>query len=390
MSFPQASPLRFLKASPLNFRTTRAHPYQEIRLLSQVQMHGFLSFLSPVDLSSEIYNGLFFQVTFSTGESVAATWTIHDDPAADALVTHFVPSEAAYMAALAQALLNGSTLDSSTVAPTHVEQSFTVNFTAGATTFTQLFDLDAGTNIFYWRHLAVDRLATLRAATLGVAGYSSNEAHWNRTIITQPGLSDPIFYSDGTSDVPGVPTTNPLGNFYARILQRTPSDFLGIEGGFYYPGLKLQDRRAAQDRLIFVVDGPDLNPLTNLIPDVTTTPIWMTNDVIDCGQVLHRIHQSPVFVRTDVRAIVTPFDPTTPPYFTSLHSSLTFGPDSYPSPESDTLAYPVDTYGRVQFETYCPATVSPTFWADNPEDYLVQQIYCHAPATNVSPFVIPP
>ena len=88
MPFPQASPLQFLKASPLNFRTVRAKPYQEIRLLSQVQMHAFLSFLSPVDLSSQIYHGLFFSVTFSTGESVAATWTIHDDPADDALVTH--------------------------------------------------------------------------------------------------------------------------------------------------------------------------------------------------------------------------------------------------------------------------------------------------------------
>jgi len=390
MPFPQASPLQFLKASPLNFRTVRAKPYQEIRLLSQVQMHAFLSFLSPVDLSSQIYHGLFFSVTFSTGESVAATWTIHEDPAADVLLTHFVPSEAAYRAALAQALLNGSTLNSSTVAPTHVEQSFTVNFTAGATTFDQVFDLDTGTNIYFWRHLAVDRLATLYAATLGVAGYASDEAHWNRTIVTQPGLSDPIFYSDGTSDVPGVPTSNPLGNFYARILQRTASDFLGIEGGFYFPGVKLQDRRAAQGRLVLVVDGPDTNPLTNLIPDVTTNPIWMTRDVIDCGSVLHRIHQSPVVQRTDIRAILTPFDPTTPPYFSSLHSSLGFGPDTYPFPESPTLAFAVDSYGRVQFATLCPATFLTEFWTLHAEDYCVQQIYCFTPATNVSPFVIPP
>lgn len=383
-------------------------------------MHGFISFLGAIDFSSAIYNVLSFQIAFSSGESVSATWTIGNDVTLDVLVTSFVPSQAAYLAALDNYNNSGTSGFSTTSkSATHMVNTFTVAGSSPAVTVTQTFNLSSATDINYWRHLAVDRLISLKAATVD-AGYGNRgkEYDWGHTLISFPGLPAITYWADGVtfslSDVPDPPllgSTIPVDFHYnsptidtnnasgaanwGRILQASVgiTEIFGIEGAHYYPGLNLADRRTLAYRSVNGADvlfgSPDTNPMTNLIPDIETDWIWMTAETLHCSHALHRIHH-PVVVRGDFRTILTGHSGI-PGYNTSLQPSEEFGPDNYPFPASPDTLSPVDMFGRSQFSTLCPATVYAGFFPDWSDRYVVEQIYSTGTsASNVAPFTIPP
>jgi len=401
--FPDATPLQFLKASPLRFRVVRGGrpaAYQEIRFISSVGMHGFASFLAPGTLDDNLYNKLRVQVSisnFPTSSSLDFTRTITPGTAADVITLTFVPDEATFRANLLLLIIDQvATTKSATLMTQHLTNTFGSPVTATQTfTLSNLLadPLGGPKSIRAWQHLMVTHLADLRTAVeaqqaIDIAArlYQPEDIWDNDWIIDDTGAH----YDEVGAQVAGLaklglnadppPITgynilqvdkgplNSLGN-------RTFLDVLGVEGGAFYPGATTANRL-----LVWPADSlGDVNAeMLGLIPSYHAPDlVYLVQEGLWCSQVRHRI-RPPVSVRMSRR-----------PLRTGGFGPPGFGPDIYDAAAAPSGGTAIDG-ARVQFDTTCPAASIADFWnSAHVDDYLVNQIYGPLPAANVNGFVIP-
>jgi hypothetical protein len=177
------------------------------------------------------------------------------------------------------------------------------------------------------------------------------------------------------SDNPPTGNLPPLGGRILQIQRGVNAagdavfqDILGIEGAEYYPGSTIHDQ-------IFMWPLGVGDPMFAIVPFYNPPyVVYARSETLRCSDTRHRIHNSPVYVRADVKEV---------------QDFFTFGPDGYPAPAVPVTGFPVDSYNRIQFDTVCPNPFGSFFFSTG-DDYVVFQIYCLNPATNINGFVIPP
>ena len=399
--FPVSTPLRFLKASRLNFRVVRGTAvfYQEIRFISTVTMGGFLSFTTDPATDSfddNIYDTLTVRVSVSNfphSSSMVYTKTIAPGVSPVESFT-FVPDEATHLANVSLVAGGGSVTTLKTATSMRVAEP------GGA--FVQQSDLSNlrvdpdghGKSIRAWQHRMADDLATLRTAVEAqqatdiANGLYTLEDTWDKFWYIQDGgtpFSDPgaiVRHFSGGLVSANPPTGNlpPIGGSILQIQKSTNAaaqpvfyDLLGVEGANYYPGVNVRNR--------FFLWAPSsaIDPAraSTVIPSYHAPDlVYTTSEILACSETRHRIHRSPVYLQMDHKTLL---------------AAGGFGPDTYDNGVRVLPTGPVDAFGRIQFDTLCPVVVLADFWnAAQPDDYYVQQIYELDPTTNVSPFVIPP
>lgn len=414
--FPVSSQLGFLKASKLGFRITRGSQgfYQQISFYSAVAMHGYISFLSdpatPSTFDDKLYNRFKCRVSISNFPNSSyvefirtitpGAGTLGSSGDVESLV--FFPSEAVHLAN--QSMVDPLPTLVTVKTATSMTQTFTP--TTGGLAFTQQFDLTNllvdpdgfNQSIRVWEHLMLNNLATLRPAIEAqqasdiAGGLYTNEDIWdliwtiqdNGTHFGGPDAKTILFSGGLISDNP--PTGN-LPGIDGKIIQIQRGvnaasdpifiDLLGVESANYYPGSKPADRAF----LWPTYGGDSGGRMAGLLPQYSAPDfVYFSQEQLYCSEKRHRIHNSPVYTVLDSK--------TLQPGFLGL-----LGPDTYErGPGVLASGFPVDEFGRVQFDLHCPADVISGFFGDpaTAQKYWTFQIYEHDATTNINGFIIPP
>ncbi len=405
--FPVASALGFLKASPLSFRITRGKKvkYQEIRYLSSIGVHGWVSFLAPASVDDIIYKKLHVTVSISSDAPYGNTGPFATMTAdrtlsltgPDVINIVFTPDEATYRTRLA-AVAGGSLTATTKTATSLVQSAVGVLDSIGVVQTFTLSDpfidpLGGGKSIRAWQQQMVANLAQLkidvdaRIAADIASGALTAEDFWD--VLFWNSVGGLAEFSYAKPDFKGAPEDY----IYAEgetvlhymsvgaILQIERDvdatgasyfkDVRGIEDGSYYPGKLPGDRlvlwggsiRDDGDNLLAYYNNPDL--------------IYQTQETIWCSQSRHRI-LAPVYIKLLVRPVLA----------NPVRELGPFGPDEYGQPAA-LVTVPEDSTGRVEFDSACPANSIGGFWGQYADHYSVWQIYSPNPGWNVNGFVIP-
>ena len=397
--------MKFLRASRLGFRKliSKQDKYQEIRFTSTVGMHGFLSFLAPDTLDATLYNKLSIEIALTNfpnpSSRVNFTRTIVPGGSnfADTYDFTFVPDEATCVANAQLFFGLGPAVTTKTA--TLIQHTF--KNSTGGTIGTQRFELSEPIDIRVWQHLMVDNLAkrqdieTQQADDIA-AGLYTLEDTWDTlwfisgdgSYFSEPGAKTRLFTYPGVpalvSDNPPTGNLPPLAGKILQILRGTNTtgdavlqDILGIEGAHYYPGLHLDNRLYVWADNDPTGTSDDVRML-GMIPSYHQPDlIYLTFETLTCSETRHRIHQSPVYLKIDIRDVL---------------GFGQYGPDigGYPRTSTENLGYPIDASGRIEFDVGCPANVVADYFGLYPDYYAVTSIFELFPATNINGFVIPP
>jgi hypothetical protein len=400
--FPIKSKLNFLKASRLRFRRVGGKPksdkkYQEIRYISRAQMFGYLSFLNPDSPDDQIYTKLTLRVSVSNfpnssfGEFIGTaspTGGVVNNP-----ITWY-PNESTHTANVTALFGSPSTIAKTA---TNMVQTFTDAFT-GATVGQQVWTLSDPVTIRDWQHRMVDNLVFLKAKVLAdqatsiAAGSITFEDTWDSVWLIDvdrsiQGFPDANVKSYSGGLVSANPPTGNLPPIAGRILQierglntdgdDTFIDLVGVQGGHYYPGTKLANRRD-----LFT---PTMPMIQYGYPDVAYT----TKETLLCSQASHRI-QVPI-CKALLNGKLGPVE--------RLYFANDFG-----QPVSVDMGLPaVTSYGttvgfssspnapgEVPIDTPCPALSIGEFWDHGAaDDYWEFQLANNDPATCINGYEIP-
>ncbi len=390
--FPIKSKLGFVKASRLRFRRVGGKPprdkkYQEIRYISRVNMAGWLSFLNPDAPDDLIYTKLTIRVSVSNfpnssfGQAVltAAPTTGGITP-----TITYSPSEAAHLANLALVGPDGATSKTAT------------RMTQTGTNWQQVWTLSDPVTIRDWQKRMVDNLVYLKAKVLAdqaaqiAAGTMTLEDTWDNIWVVD---ADRSVFGSPDADVKamsgGLVSDNPpTGNLPAiagRILQierglnadgkDTFIDLVGVQGGHYYPGSQLANRR----ELII--------PPLPLIQFGTEDPVYVTSETLTCSQANHRI-QVPI-----CKALLNgKLGPSERLFYSFEPISVDGGLPALVS-YGTTVGFSSspNAPGEVEVSTECPALSIPDFFNHGtaPDEYWEFQLANNDPATCINGYAIP-
>lgn len=411
--FPLATELDFLRASELNFRLidiVEPKFYEDIRFISTVNMRGFVGFNAPGTLDDSLYNTLTIRVSIPNfPNSAALTMTRTIVPGSDDVINFaYTPSQAQYETNLADAVFPPTITETTRTQTLMVlAMESTLNSTVRFELSNLFLDpLGGSKSVRGWQHLMLDNLAAgrvaieaMQAAQIAAGTITENDKWLEDYLIVENGtfssfVTKGLTYLFVPPRVPGLLSDNPpTGNLpplHGVILQIQRGvnsggagilqDVLGVEGAHYYPGGPVAQQ-------IEAIDFAD--SMMSKLPDYRDPHLLYTrNEILSCSETRHRIHQSPVFVRQAIRAVLTAGFGTEfpiPPGFAGV-----LGPNVYPFVAAPTTAYPVDTFNRVQFDNPCPANSISDFWNLYADSFAVDQIYELSAATNINGFTIPP
>jgi len=370
--------------------------YQEIRYLSRAQMFGYLSFLNPDAPDDQIYTRLTVRVSVSNfpnssyGEFIG---TASPTGGVSSAIT-FYPNESTHAANVTPLFGSPATI---TKSATSMVQTFHDAFT-GATVGQQVFTLSDPVTIKDWQQRMVDNLVFLKTKVLAdqavaiAAGSITFEDTWDHVWLVDAdrsfqGFPDAVVktYSGGLISV--APPTGILPPIAGRILQierglndsaeDTFIDLVGVQGGHYYPGTKLANRRD-----LFTCNMPFIQ---YGYPDVAYT----TQETLLCSQASHRI-QVPI-CKALLNGKLGPSERLFFPYELGTGISTDMGLPAVTS-YGTTVGFgsSPNAPGEVPIDTPCPALSIGEFWDHGAaDDYWEFQLANNDPATCINGYVIP-